>query len=358
LKKLDLYIIKKFLGTFVYAILLIVLVAIIFDISEKIDDFIQSKAPVKVIIFEYYFNFIPFFVNLFSPLFTFIAVVFFTSKMASNTEIVAILSSGVSFRRFLLPYMLAATVLASLSFYLNNYIIPHANQKRLNFENTYIRNRFRNSDMNIHRQIKPGEYIYFESYNNFENIGSRFSYEVIKDGKMVYKLMANQIRFDSITNKWKVQNYAIRTMNGMKEHLKTGAEFDTIYNFKPSDFSTRLNNVETMNRAELNKFIDEEKMRGSDEIAYFELEKYRRTSMPFATFILTLIGVSMASRKTGGGIGLHIGLGMLISFSYILFLQVSSTFATNGNLSPFVAVWIPNLLYFFIALVLLRLAPK
>ena len=170
--------------------------------------------------------------------------------------------------------------------------------------------------------------------------------------------MANQIRFDTLTNKWKVQNYTIRTIKGMKEHLETGKEFDTIYNFKPSDFSTRLNNVETMNRPELDKFIAEEKMRGSDEIAYFELEKYRRTSMPFATFILTLIGVSMASRKTRGGIGLHIGLGMLISFSYILFLQVSSTFATNGNLSPLMAVWIPNILYFFIALILLRLAPK
>jgi lipopolysaccharide export system permease protein len=358
LKKLDLYIIKKFLGTFVYAILLIVLIAIIFDISEKIDDFIQGKAPIKAIVFDYYFNFIPFFVNLFSPLFTFIAVVFFTSKMASNTEVVAILSSGISFRRFLFPYMLAATVLACVSFYLNNFVIPHANQKRLNFENRYIRNKFRNSDMNIHRQIKPGEYIYFESYNNLENIGSRFSYEIIKEGKLEYKLMANQIKYDSISNKWKVQNYTIRTIKGMREKIKSGAEFDTIYNFKPEDFSTRLNNVETMNYNELNKFIAEEKMRGSDEIAYFELEKYRRTSMPFATFILTLIGVSMASRKTRGGIGLHIGLGMLISFSYILFLQVSTTFATNGNLSPLVAVWIPNFLYFFIALILLRLAPK
>jgi lipopolysaccharide export system permease protein len=170
--------------------------------------------------------------------------------------------------------------------------------------------------------------------------------------------MANQIRFDSITGKWKVQDYAIRKINGMRETLKTGVEFDTIYNFKPADFSTRLNNVETMNRPELNQFIAEEKMRGSDEIAYFELEKYRRTSMPFATFILTLIGVSMASRKSRGGVGLHIGLGMLISFSYILFLQVSTTFATNGNLSPLLAVWIPNILYFFIALVLLRIAPK
>ena len=358
MKKLDLYIIKKFLGTFVYAILLIVLIAIIFDISEKIDDFIQSKAPLKAIVFEYYINFVPFFVNLFSPLFTFIAVVFFTSKMAGNTEVVAILSSGVSFRRFLMPYMLAASVLASLSFYLNNYVIPHANQKRLNFENTYIRNKFRNSEINIHKQIKPGEYIYFESYNNFENIGSRFSYEKMKNGELVYKLMANQIKYDSITNKWKVQNYSIRTIDGMKENLKTGVEFDTTYNFYPADFSRRLDNVETMNKPELDKFIAAEKMRGSDEIAYFELEKYRRTSMPFATFILTLIGVSMASRKTRGGIGLHIGLGMLISFSYILFLQVSSTFATNGNLSPLVAVWIPNILYFFIALILLRLAPK
>lgn len=338
--------------------MLIILIAIIFDISEKIDDFIQGQAPLKAIVFDYYFNFIPFFVNLFSPLFTFIAVVFFTSKMAGNTEIVAILTSGVSFKRLLMPYMLSAAVIATLSFILNHYVIPHANQRRLNFENTYIRNKYRNTDMNIHRQIKPDEYIYFESYNNFENIGSRFSYEKMKNGKLVYKLMANQIAYDSLKNSWRVINYTIRTIDGLKEHIKMGESFDTTYNFTPEDFGTRLNNVETMNRPELNKFIAEEKMRGSDEIAFFELEKYRRTSMPFATFILTLIGVSMASRKTRGGIGLHIGLGMLVSFSYILFLQISTTFATNGNLSPLLAVWIPNIIYFFIALTLLKLAPK
>ncbi len=338
--------------------MLIILIAIIFDISEKIDDFIQGQAPLKAIVFDYYFNFIPFFVNLFSPLFTFIAVVFFTSKMAGNTEIVAILTSGVSFKRLLMPYMLSAAVIATLSFILNHYVIPHANQRRLNFENTYIRNKYRNTDMNIHRQIKPDEYIYFESYNNFENIGSRFSYEKMKNGKLVYKLMANQIAYDSLKNSWRVINYTIRTIDGLKEHIKMGESFDTTYNFTPEDFGTRLNNVETMNRPELNKFITEEKMRGSDEIAFFELEKYRRTSMPFATFILTLIGVSMASRKTRGGIGLHIGLGMLVSFSYILFLQISTTFATNGNLSPLLAVWIPNIIYFFIALTLLKLAPK
>jgi lipopolysaccharide export system permease protein len=278
--------------------------------------------------------------------------------MAANTEIVAILTSGISFKRFLLPYMMAATVIALLSFYLNNFIIPHANEKRLNFENTYIRNRYRNNNQNIHRQIKPGEYIYFESFNNLENIGSRFTYEKIKNGKLVYKLMANAISFDSTKNKWAVQNYMIRTIDNKGEKLKTGAQFDTTFNFSPADFGTRLNNIETMNMFELDDFIVAEKMKGSDEIPYFELEKYRRTSMPFATFILTLIGVSMASRKVRGGIGLHIGLGMLISFSYILFLQVSSTFATNGNLSPLLAVWIPNFLYFIIALVLLRLAPK
>jgi lipopolysaccharide export system permease protein len=360
LKILDRYIILKFLGTFFYAIALIISIAIVFDISEKIDDFLQKEAPLRAIVFDYYFNFIPYFVNLFSPLFTFIAVIFFTSKMAYDTEIVAILASGVSFKRFLRPYLIASTVLAILSFLLINFIIPPANQTRLHFEEVYIRNPYYNREYNIHRQIGPGNFIYFESYNNQRNIGYKFSAEQldIETGEMTYKLMSEIISWDTLTNKWKLDNYYIRTIDGMDEKIIKGATLDTVFNFTPEEFGRRINNIETMNFFELNKFIEDERFKGSENVVYYELEKYQRMSLPFATFILTLIGVSLASRKVRGGIGLHIGIGLLIAFTYILFMQISTTFATNAGLSPLIAVWIPNIIYLFLGLYLLQKSPK
>jgi lipopolysaccharide export system permease protein len=358
MKLIDRYIIRKFLGTFFYAITLIITIAIIFDISEKIDEFIEKKAPFKAIVFDYYFNFIPFFVNLFAPLFTFIAVIFFTSRMAFNTEIVAILTGGVSFRRLLLPYMLAASVIAAMSLYLNHYVIPHANAARIKFELTYVRPRYRISAVNIHGQIKPGEYFYAEDFNNFDNIASKFSLELISDGVLKRKLLANTARYDSATAKWQLTQYFIRDIKGMKEQIKLGEKLDTVLSLTPRDFGTRSQSTEMMNRPELMAFIAREKIKGNDEVPFYELEHYRRTSLPFATFILTLIGVAISSRKVRGGIGLHIGLGLLLSFSYILFMQITNTFSTNSNLPALVAVWIPNALYMLIALVLLRRAPK
>lgn len=358
MKKLDLYIFKKFLGTFFFSITLIILIVIVFDISEKIEDFIKKDAPLKVIVFDYYFNFIPYFVNLFSPLFTFIAVIFFTSRMASRTEIVAILSSGISFKRFLLPYLFGATVLASLSLYLNNSLIPETNKKRLRFENTYINNPYRNQKVNIHRQIAPDTYVYLERFNNVENTGFKFAYEKFDNGKLTYKMMAENIKYDSTSNKWRINKYFERHIENEKERMRSGNFIDTTLNFKPKDFGIQINNIETMNRSELNKFIEEEKTKGSGNIEIFELEKYRRIATPFSTFILTLIGVSLASRKVRGGIGLHIGLGLLISFSYILFMQVSNTFAAGGLIAPSIAVWIPNFLYGILGVFLFLTAPK
>lgn len=357
-KKIDFYIFKKFLGTFFFSITLIIVIVIIFDISEKIEDFISKQAPLKAIVFDYYLNFIPYFVNLFSPLFTFIAVIFFTSRMASQTEIVAILSSGISFRRMMLPYFFASCVLALLSLYLNNFLIPSTNKIRLNFENKYINNPYRNDNIHIHRQVSPGNFIYMERFETLEKIGYKFSYEKFKDGKLYYKLMSELIRWDTITNKWRIENYFIRRLNNKGETIQKGTNIDTTYNFTPSDFSKRINNVETLNYKELNKFIVEEKMKGAGNIEFYEIEKYRRIATPFSTFILALIGVSLASRKVRGGIGLHIGLGILISFSYILFMQISTTFATGGLVSPLIAVWIPNVLYLFLGFYLYAKAPK
>lgn len=357
-KKLDIYIIKKFLGTFFFSLILIIPVVVVFDLSEKMRDFIERKAPVKGIIVDYYFNFIPYLVNQFSPLFVFIAVIFFTSKMASNSEIVAILSSGVSFKRLLRPYLMSAVVLAILSFYLNNFLIPDANKERLVFEEIYYRNKLRNDSHHIHLQITPNTYIYMTNYNVDLNMGINFSIETFENGELKYKLLSDNVRWDSIKNTWEISNYVERHLNGLNETIATGYRKDTILNFTPEEFKRRDNFIETKNYFELNELIKEEKFKGSSYAIDCEIKKQERAAYPFATFVLTIIGVSLSSRKVRGGIGLHIGLGLLISFSYILFMQISSTFAKNSGIPAIIAVWMPNILYSILALYLLKKAPK
>tara|TARA_R110001592_G_scaffold189581_1_gene435076 strand:+ start:789 stop:1865 length:1077 start_codon:yes stop_codon:yes gene_type:complete len=358
LKKIDIYIIKKFLGTFFFSLILIVPVIIVFDLSEKMRDFIERKAPIKAIIVDYYFNFVPYLVNQFSPLFIFIAVIFFTSKMASNSEIVAILSGGISFKRLLRPFLLSAGVLAILSFYLNNFLIPDANKERLAFEEVYYRNKFRNNAHNIHLQIDSSTYIYMTSYNVDLNLGINFSIETFNDGELSYKLLSDNVRWDSVSNQWQISNYVERHIEGLNETINKGFKKDTILNFKPEEFKRRDNFIETKDFFALNKLIEEEKFKGSSFAVDCEIEKQKRMAYPFATFVLTIIGVSLSSRKVRGGIGLHIGLGLLISFSYILFMQVSATFAKNAGMPAIIAVWIPNVLYSILALYLLKKAPK
>ena len=356
--KLDWYIIKKFLGTFFLSISLILLIVVVFDISEKIDDFIEKDAPLRGIIFDYYLNFIPYFGNLFSPLFTFVAVIFFTSKMANNTEVISILSSGISFNRFLRPFMLSAGLLAILSFTLSNFIIPPANSERLEFENTYIKNPYKNRDKDIHMQIKPGQFIYMQSYNTKRNIGYKFSIEQFENNELKEKLFCNYIKWNETTENWTVHNYFIRKIDHLNEEIIEGDTLALTINMHPNDFNVRRSMVETMNMFQLNDYIEEERMKGSKNLVFHIIEQQKRFAYPFATLILTIVAVAMASRKVRGGIGLHLGLGLLISFAYILFMQVSTTFATNGDLSPIIAVWIPNLLFASLGLYLLKKAPK
>lgn len=359
LKILDFYIIKKFLGTFFFSIVIILSIAVVFDFSEKIDDFIENGAPFREVIFDYYLNFIPYFAVLFSSLFTFISVIFFTSKMAYNTEIIAILSSGVSFRRLLIPYMLSATLIAIFAFSLSNYVIPNANKIKLDFEEKYIHSRpVSFNRKNIHRQVRPGVFVYMESYSNISLTGYNFSIEKYEEGKLKSKLMADQIRWDTTKNKWSIRRYYIRDIDGLEETLTTGNSIDTSLNMYPEDFSRRLNVVESMSLGELNEFIKESKMQGEVNITAFLIEKYRRTAFPFSTFILTLIGVAVSSRKARGGIGVQLGAGLAISFSYILFMQFSSQFSIGGSLPPLVAVWIPNIIFAIVAIFLYKMAPK
>ena len=346
-KTLDGYIIKKFLGTYVFAIVLILAIIVMFDINEKLDSFM--KAPVKATIFEYYLNYIPYMANQFSPLFTFIAVIFFTSKMAENSEIIAILSSGVSFRRLLLPYMASALVIASFTFVLDSYVIPPANVKRINYQNKYVKNKAIDYGVNIQLQVTPGEIAYMSRFENSSKTAYNFSLETFKDKKLVSRMVATTAVYDTLY-RWSMKNYMIRNFRGMREEIKKGATLDTIIPIEPRDFLIAENDHEKMTSPELKAYIDRQKMRGVANIKSFEIEYERRFAMTGAAFILTLIGMSLSSRKSG--MGINIGIGLVLSFSYILFSTVTSTFAVSGYTSPFVAMWIPNVVYLIIGIVL------
>jgi lipopolysaccharide export system permease protein len=358
LKKIDIYIIKKFLGTFFFAISLLIIIVVIFDISEKIDDFIEKQAPLKEILFSYYLNFVPYFVNLFSYLFTFIAVIFFTSKMASGSEIIAILSSGISYWRMLWPYFLSAVFLGVMSFYLANFLIPYTNKKMMAFEKIYIKNPYQYREKDVHLQIQPGTFIYMESYNNKSNTGYKFSLEDFENNKLVYKLSADQIIWDSLTGQWKVKNYFIRKFNAEKEILIKGSVLDTLINIHPRDFNTMISEIKTLNYYELRNIIEKEKLKGTAVVKEYLVEKHKRIAFPFATIVLTLIGVSISSRKVRGGIGMHLGLGIAITFTFILFLQITTVFATHGNLSAWLSVWIPNFIFGVVGIFLVLFAQK
>ncbi len=357
-KTIDIYITKKFLGTFFYAIALILSIAIVFDISENLDEFLSSEVTGKDIITQYYLNFIPYFANLFSPLFTFIAVIYFTSKMAYNSEIIAILSSGVSYRRLMRPYLVSALVLAIFSFTLGNYIIPPANKTLNQFRQFYIDNNPRtvSNERNIHRQIEPGVFIYMRSFDA-NNVGYHFTLEKFDDSKLVEKITADNIRWDDESGKWIINNWMKRKIYENHEEFEKGYRMDTTLNMTPDDYKVMKNEMENFTTPALIEEIDEMKLRGMNTVEW-ELERHKRVANPFSAFILTIMGAGLASRKIKGGLGLHLGLGLLLSFSYILFMQVSTVFAISGNTPPLIAVWIPNLIYSIIAFFVFRWAAR
>lgn len=361
IRRIDRYIIAKFLSTYLFLIAIVILIAIIFDYNEKIDKFTQSHVSVEKIIFDYYVNFIPYFINLFSPLFVFIAVILFTTKLAGNSEIIAMKAAGMSFRRLLRPYMISAGIIAVTTFLLGAYVIPRGNVARVNFENAYVKKKDPTTAENIQMQVDDGVVAYITHFDNVSKSGYGFSLDKFKDKKLVSHLTAQNIQYDTLSdrrNSWTLSMYRIRTLQGMREEITTGEKLDTIIMMEPSDFFYVRNQQETLTLPELDEFITRQKMRGAPNISTFEVEYHKRIATPFAAFILTLIGASLSSQKRKGGMGLSLGIGLALSFSYIMFQTVSSTFATNAGFPAMLAVWIPNIVFAIIAFILYKRTPQ
>lgn len=347
---LDRYILRQFLGTFFFALLLLLTIIVVFDINEKIDAFL--KAPLSATINDYFLNFIPYFANQFAPLFTFIAVIFFTTKLAGNSEIIAMLSTGMSFHRLLRPYMVGATVIAAMTFVLAAYIIPPANVQRIAYANKYVKNKRIDYGTNIMLMVAPDEIAYMARYDNITKSGTRFSLESFdKDKRLISRLTAQTIKWDTLYS-WQVRDYVIRDFKDNREIIRSGAILDTVIPFEPRDFLISETDHEMLTTPELTQYIERQKSRGVGNIQSFEIEYHRRFAMVAAAYILTVIGMALSSRKVRGGMGLNIGIGLVLSFSYILFMTVTQTFAQSGQTSPMVAMWIPNIIFLLIAIFL------
>ena len=354
LKKLDWYIIGKFLSTFFFAIMILAVISCVIDYSEKVDAFVSKKAPFWEIV-NYYKNFVPHITALLFPLFIFIATIFFTSKIAYKSEIIAILSSGVSFQRFLRPYVFGGGFLCLISLIANHWVIPVANKQRIAFEDKYINDGdFKYSGDNIHFGISKNDYVYLQNYNYGSNSGNRFTEEKISGTILKEKLMADYVTYDTIKKIWHLHNVIIRTNDTDKESIRNVPEMEMKYPFSPGDLNRTEAIKEALTTPELNRYIATEQLHGRENLNVYYVEKDRRTAQPFAGFILTLIGACIASRKIRGGSGLHLALGIVISALYIMFLQLSTTFSTKDNLNPLLAVWLPNFVFGIVAFFLYR----
>lgn len=357
LKRIDRYIIKQFLGTFALIIVLLIAIVVVFDVNEKIEHFLKPEVTVYEIAIDYYANFIPYFIGLFSPLFTFIAVILFTSRLADRSEIIAMLSNGISFNRLMLPYLISATIIASGNYFLSAYMVPKANVNRIEFQNTYIKNKKVEYGRNIQLEVEPGVIAYFDNFQAPSSMGYRFTLDRFVDKQLISRLTASSIKYDSLHH-WTIIDYLIRDFDGMHEHISFGTRKDTTLTFAPSDFLIAESDCETMTSPELARHISRQKQRGLGNIQLFEIEYHQRYATIMSFFILTIIGLSLSSRKIKGGMGLNIGIGLGLSFSYVFFSKISSTFAISGLVSPMIAVWIPNMLYAFITVYVYRRAPR
>jgi lipopolysaccharide export system permease protein len=355
---LDIYIIRKFLGSFITVIALIIVIVVVVDVAENIQGFLDNKVPVKDIITGYYFNFIPYFVNLFSPLFTFVAVIYFTSKLSRNSEIIAILNSGMSFYRLMLPYIISAIFIGILSFYLTNFLIPKTQQGMMEYKEKYMSIQKRSKEVDNHIKTEPNTYAYVHYWDNVNNLGYNFWYEFMDENGVCYKLRSQTIQWDSASNSWILNNYIQRRFDGVEETMEFGDRKDTLLKINIDDFIWVKEGYTMMNYSEIRNYIKEEKEKGSVDIRTYEFEKHRRLAFPFATIILSIVGLCVSSRKSRQGVGLHLLLGLLITFSFIMLLQISQVFAIYGGFSPAWAAWTPNIIYTLLCIILVKQTPK
>lgn len=359
--RLDWYIIRKFIGTYIFSIVLIISIALVFDFNENLSKFTKYHAPWRAIVFDYYANFIPYYSNLFSPLFVFIAVIFFTSKLAGNSEIIAMLSSGVSFRRLMRPYMISCVLIASVTFYLNSFVIPHGTVIRQNFESLYRNSKKNTSAENVQLQVGKGTVAYIQHYDDRYKRGYGFSLDKFEGKKLVSHMTAMEIQYDTIADAkyhWKATNWKTRTLVGLRERIVTGDVKDTVILMEPTDLVYSKGQQETFTSPELLDYISKQTSRGSGNVVQYEVEFHKRIAMSFSSFILTIIGLSLSARKRKEGMGLYLGIGLGLSFGYIMLQTVSSTFAINAGTPPVLAAWIPNLIFAFIAYFCYRHAPR
>ena len=361
IKRLDWYIIKKFIGTYIYSIALIISISIVIDVNENLAKFSEYHAPLKAIVFDYYLNFIPYFANLFSPLFVFIAVIFFTSKLAGNSEIISMLAAGVSFKRLMRPYMISCILISATSFYLSGYVIPHGNVIRQNFESLYKNKKKSTAADNVMLQVGKGTIAYIQHYDNNAKKGYGFSLDKFQEKKLVSHMTAMEIQYDTVSDSkyhWTTTSYKIRKFNGYREQIESGAKKDTLIMMEPTDLVYSRGQQETFTNPELSDYISKQIDRGSSNVVQYQVEYHKRISASFASFILTIIGLSLSAKKRKGGMGMYLGIGLALSFIYIMLQTVSSTFAINANLPPIIAAWIPNLIFAVVAYFCYRQAPN
>lgn len=361
LSRLDCYIIGKFLGTYFFSIILIISIAVVFDINENIDKFLQHDVPVEEILFDYYLNFIPFYSNMFSQLFVFIAVIFFTTKLADNSEIIAMLSTGTSFRRLVRPYMISAGIIALLNFGLGSYVIPQGNVKRVRFENQYKNRGRQDFASNVQLEVDSGVIAYIARYEESQKTGYEFTLDKFENKKLVKHLQAMTIQYDTLSYEpyhWIITGYQTRDFQGLREEIRSGNKLDTIIKIQPQDLIVARDMETTMTSPELRHHIERQKARGFANIQQFEVEYWKRGATAFATFILTIIGVSISARKRKNGMGIALGIGLALILVYIMFQTVVSSLAVNTNFPAIIAVWIPNIVYALIAFHYYKKAPR
>ena len=362
LKRIDRYLIAKFLGTYVFSILLIISIAVVFDFNENVDRFTSNHAPWSAILMDYYLNFIPYYSNLFSALFVFLSVIFFTCKLADNSEIIAMISTGMSFRRLMRPYMISAGIIALLTFYLSAEVIPKGSAKRLAFENQYKRSKKSPTYAdNVQLQVDTGVIAFMEHFDGISKSGYHFSLDKFENKKLVSHLTAQSVTYDTLSDvryKWQLRNVTVRELRGLREKITHIDRIDSVIVMEPQDFLFTRNLQETMTNAELKDYIEKQRIRGSGNLKVFEIEYHKRWASPFAAFILATIGVSISARKRKGGMGTALGVGLALSASYILLQSMSGTFSINAGMHPALAAWMPNILYFFIAWYLYLKAPR